>query len=233
MTLTIGVLSWGAHNTLINTLESYKFRGLDKLADQRIIWFQEMSPVDIEIAKAYDYEYAGSPDNIGIAGGYRELVERATGSLFLFLENDWELIENPHIQIAVGAACLSTCATDVVRYRHRLNPGHPLWTSQFRGNEMSRPEHLLDSVHWEEHPEKFVTDYGYHPIESLPMGWYITDSRFANWTNNPTMFRTSWIKNLSNRFGGADVERDLQTWWQEQPFNIMQGDGLFTHNRIG
>ena len=229
MTLTIGVLSWGAHYTLRNTLESYRFWGLDKLADQKIIWFQEISEEDIMIAQMYGWDYDGSSTNIGIAGGYKELVARATGSLFLFLENDWRLIQNPEIQIITGAVLLEAGATDVVRYRSRKYPGNPLWTLQFKGNELSRPEHLLDCLHWEEHPEKFPQ------IHKLPYGWYRTDARYANWTNNPTMFRTDLLKSivLTSLWNG-DGEKSIQGFWQEQSqIKVMQGDGLFEHYRIG
>lgn len=228
MTLTIGILSWGAHYTLRNTLESYRFWGLDKLADQKLIWFQEMSEEDKAIAGFFGWDCDGSSSNLGIAGGYRELVARTTGSLFLFLENDWRLIENPLVQITTGAVALETFGTDVVRYRSRKHPGNPLYTRQFQGNELSRPEHLLDCLHWEEHPEKFSQ------IQKLPYGWYGTDSRYANWTNNPTMFRTDWIRMWSSLFAG-DVEIDFQHTWEnyKPPFRVIQGDGLFEHYRIG
>jgi hypothetical protein len=231
--LTIGVLSWKSHKTLRNTLQSYEIYGLTELADEKIIFFQEIAQEDIDIANEFGYKAIGSPTNIGIAGGYKELVSNATGSLFLFLENDWVLIEEAQTQIVTGAALLAVGGVDMVKYRHRILPGAPLWSAQFAGNEMSRPEYLLDSLHWLDNPDQLVTDYGYYPIKKLPYGWYIADSRFANWTNNPTMFNTRWIKAMSYQFDG-DIERGLQGKWQQYPMAMVaQGDGLFTHNRIG
>jgi len=37
------------------------------------------------------------------------------------------------------------------------------------------------------------------------------------------------MKDVSNN----DVEKNIQSWWQTQEFKVMQGEGLFTHNRVG
>ena len=177
------------------------------------------------MAEDYGYLWMGETTNIGIAEAYKALVGHATGDLFLFLENDWELLEPPQQQIAEASRLLREGKIDVARFRHRKYPGHPLWTRQFEGNEMSRPEHLLDSIHWTD-PDRFdhVTKGGQ---------WYITTAEYANWTNNPHMARTEFLRQeLVPRLSG-DIERNLQAWWQQQPFIVAQGEGLFTHNRIG
>ena len=227
--MTIAVLSWGAHQTLINTLQSYEDNGLDD--SQKLIFFQEISKDDIQIAEFFEYDYIGEKTNIGIGQALRRLVDEATGDFFLFLENDWENtnLENTVQIIHRSLFLLETNNTDVVRLRSRNNPGHPLWTRQFEGREYDRPEHLLDCVHWESDPTRFP-----EITEVLP-GWYRTTSKNANWTNNPTMFRTDWLrKHILPRLGGEnDVEKNIQSWWQTQEFKVMQGEGLFTHNRVG
>jgi hypothetical protein len=221
--MTIAILSWGSHKTLINTLESYKKFNLNDT--EKLIFFQEISKRDIEIAEEYGYLWQGDLENVGIAEAYKALVEHATGELFLFLENDWELLEPPEQQLAEASRLLLDNTIDIARFRHRQHPGNPLWTRQFEGNEMSRPEHLLDSIHWT-NPDKF---------ESVQKGgqWYITTAEYANWTNNPHMARTDFLrKEIVPRLSG-DIEKSLQEWWQQQSFVVTQGDGLFTHNRIG
>jgi hypothetical protein len=75
-------------------------------------------------------------------------------------------------------------------------------------------------------PTQFSQIYYLEPF------WYTT-SRYANWTNNPTMFRTKFLeKYILPRMGSRDVELDIQQWWQEQNFWVAQGEGLFTHNRL-
>jgi hypothetical protein len=225
--MTIGVLSWGAHRTLINTLKSYQALGIDKVDDERIIFFQEISATDRDIAKKYGWHAYGATINIGIAQAYRELVNLASGDLFLFLENDWVALEGPQ-QLYEAGELLRNRVIDVARLRHRQYPGDPLYTRQFEGYEERQLTHLLDSIHWtdpaQKWPEKVTWDGG----------WYFTSSMYANWTNNPTMFRTEWLKDyIVPRLGNKDIEVDIQEWWENQTFNVAQGAGIFTHKRIG
>lgn len=224
--MTIAVLSWGATETLSNTLESYKKFGLDQLDDDRVIFFQEYNQEDKAIAKNFGWNSIGSPENIGIAEAYKLLVAYASGDLFLFLENDWELIEEPKQEIYDAAEMLRNHILDVARFRSRDKPGEPLWSRQYKDNEYSRPEYLLDCVYWEKSPLKF-------PEITSPMyPWYMTKARFANWTNNPTMFRTEWLReNIVDRMVG-DIEVSLQPWWKDQDYMVGQSWGLFTHNRL-
>lgn len=234
--LTIAILSWASHKTLINTLFSYQMFGLDKLADQRIIFFQEQSTTDEEIARKYKYDYIGDKKNVGIPEAYRRLIDAAKGDLFLFLENDWVLLESAGKQITHGEQLLNTNVAQLIRYRHREYPGAPLWTRQFKGNELSRPEHLLDSIHWLD-PDQFDSikrievsdlDYGHST-------WFLAPAARANWTNNPHMAETQWLADkIVPHLGHSDIERDIQHWWEHRSDIIVgQSDGLFTHNRIG
>jgi len=226
MSLTLAVLSWGARKTLVNTLESYRKQNLDAPGTEKIVFFQEITNEDREIAQEYGYEAHGVPINIGIAQGYKSLVELATGDLFLFLENDWELIE-PVDAAYEAANLLYNEVVDVVRLRHRENPGNPLWSRTYQGRELDKPEYILDSIHWTD-PERF-------PQIHLDDHFYFTTAPFANWTNNPTMFRTQWLKDVVvPRMGNSDVEIEIQPWWREQrEIRVAQHEiGLFTHNRI-
>lgn len=226
--MTIGILSWRYHETLIRTLESYEKFGLTALDQDRLIFFQEITRTDMDIARKYGWRYVGNLDNIGIAAGYRALAERA-GELFLFLENDWKLLEPASAAIVDGRFLLGTGMADIIRYRHRDNPGAPLWTRQFQGREHERPSHLLDSVHWTD-PSLF--DYGITKEWLYKRPWFIAPSKYANWTNNPHMAYTSFIvDNVLPHMGDGDIERDLQSWWEQQDFKVAQGTGLFTHER--
>jgi hypothetical protein len=229
---TLAVLSWNAHRTLKNTLESYKVWGLDVLANERIIYFQEFSQEDRDIARKYGYKAIGSPDNVGIAKAYDTLVNTSTKPFFLFLENDWILLENPHDIINDSIAMLDNRYVHVVRMRHRQNPGAPLWTLQFKDEEYERPTHLLDAVHWTE-ADKFPEIFVHHG--PLGVKFYCAFAPNANWTNNPTMFRTEWLKrHIVPRMGNRDVELDLQAWWEHQTFVVgYASPGLFSHRRIG
>lgn len=234
--LSIGILSWGQHATLRNTLETYKQYGLLDLAAHTFIFFQEISPADTAIADEYNLtSIYGTNRNLGIAGGYRFMLDKVTQPVYLFLENDWAIIHPPKRPVAEligeGWSYLNTEMADVVRYRSREHPGNPLWTRQFEGNELSRPEHLLDAIHW---TEDLAASFPNHILKGSN-GWYSTSAPYANWTNNPHMVRTAWAKEIIEpRLGDRDIERDLQAWWQTQySIEVFQGDGLFTHWRIG
>jgi len=225
--MTLALLSWAAHRTLINTLESYQTFGIS--AQEKIIWFQEITSEDKRIADKYGFKYLGSKENIGIAQAYKKLVEAATEDTFLFLENDWVALESGGA-INEAQELLYGRTIDVVRLRHRRFPGHPLWTLQFKGNEYERPTHLLDSVHWQKHPENIFDEIDY----AKP--FYIANATNANWTNNPTMFRTAFLHEfILDKVGNKDIEIDLQQWWEQQEnIWVAQHDvGIFTHKRIG
>lgn len=229
--MTLAMLSWKAKQTLRNTLESYQRYGLDKLDDEKVIFFQEISKEDRAIAKEFGYDCFGSPDNIGIAEAYKLLVAYASGDAFLFLENDWELLSEPVLEIAkarylLGLDDASFPLLDVARLRSRKNPGAPLWSRQYEGNEQAAPQFLLDAVYWKDNPAEL------EGIIDLHIDWYFAFASNANWTNNPTMFRTEWLReNIVSRMED-DVEKSIQAWWQTQNFIVGQGEGLFTHTRL-
>lgn len=227
MSLSIGILSWGARKTLINSLDSYRKYGLDDPAIEKIIFFQEITDEDRKIAKDYGYQAEGSSTNIGIANGYKSLVAAVSGGLFLFLENDWEMIE-PKDALYEGAYLLEQEVTDVVRLRHRKNPGNPLWSRVYQGRELDGPHFILDSIHWLDDPTIF------NPI-TYNANFYWTSASSANWTNNPTMFRSTWLREvIVPRMGAGDVEIDIQSWWgQQEDIRVVQHEtGIFTHNRL-
>lgn len=228
--MTLAILSWGAHRTLINTLTSYKTFGIDQSFKEKLIWFQEITDSDRRVADKFGYQALGSPKNVGIAQAYKYLVNNAHEDTFLFLENDWVALESAE-RIQKGLELLYSDTVDVVRFRHRRFPGAPLWTLQYRGIEETKYSHLLDSVHWVEYP---VRQFPYY-IKEESNGFFSTSSHYANWTNNPTMFKTQFlIDHILPRIGTRDIEVDLQSWWEEQDFKVAQDNvGIFTHKRIG
>jgi FkbM family methyltransferase len=228
--LTIGILSWKEHRTLRNTLDSYTRAGLLAYPAQIFIFFNEIDDEDRRIAEEYGIEYHGAETNLGIAGGYKEMLGYVTQPNFLFLENDWMIREDAFGRVASqlrdGEKFL--LSADVIRYRNRREPGMPLWTMQFKGNELSRPEHLLDCVHWHADPDTLFPEY----ITKVAPHWYAASAKNANWTNNPHMVRTEWAKNVLVPKLAGDIELSLQEWWQKTDYKVVQGEGLFTHDRV-
>lgn len=233
MPLTIGILSWGAHKTLNNTLNSYLNAGLLDHATQVFIFFQEISVKDQDVAHKFNLKFFGSETNLGIAGGYREMLKYAKQPNYLFLENDWQIHKDPNTSVYDSlhdaVEILTNHKANVVKLRSRVCPGEPLWTAKFKGKELSRPEHLLSCLHWTADPAKSFPKY----IQKIAPSWYSASAQFANWTNNPHMIQTSWAKKvLLPRLGQRDIELDLQKWWQKSNHIVAQGEGLFTHQRL-
>jgi len=228
--LTIGILSWKDHQTLRNTLESYKQSRLLDYPKQIFIFFNEINDEDRKIAKEYNIKYYGAETNLGIAGGYKKMLEYVEQPNYLFLENDWMIREDAFDRVVsqLQDAEKYLSLANVVRLRHRREPGNPLWTKQFKGNELSRPEHLLDCVHWHADPDKLFPDY----ITQLAPNWYLASAKNANWTNNPHLIRTEWAKNILLPKLAGNIEIALQDWWQKTDYKVAQGEGLFTHDRV-
>jgi hypothetical protein len=235
MILTNAILSWHSTLTLVNTLESYRYYGLDELASQKTIFFQEITGRDIKIAKEYGYDYIGDPNNIGIAAAYKQLVDHTTSDLFLFLENDWELLRDPLMTMNDAIGLLDTGWIDVAKLRSRFSPGEPLWSRQYTGKEREHPTFMLDAVHWRQDWEmlELRPEIQMYHSNISEEAWFLTDAKHANWTNNPTMFRTDWLRETILPRLSGDIEKALQPWWEQQEdIRVAQGLGLFTHRRL-
>jgi hypothetical protein len=236
--ISICILSWKSGKTLANTLKSYQKNGLLNLSNDICILFQELSKEDEKLAKKFGVKFIGLNENIGIGKGIVKLFENAKYDKVLFLEHDWELIENSEItqkRLEEGLYFLDK-GFDIVRYRSRKNPGHPLYSMVHKGNELDYYDdwhqctspHLLESLHWLDPAENF-------PDKIQKEGEYFTTtSRWANWTNNPFLINKEfYFKNIIPFLGeGVQLEKNIAAWWVQQNFKIAQGEGLFTHNDL-
>lgn len=240
--ISVGILSWKSDQTLRNTLESYKNNGLFDIVDDVTIFFQEISENDIKIANEYEIPFISSSDNIGIGHAFYSLSNNAKNENILLLEHDWELIENKETtyQRLYSGMNLLNSGYHSIRYRHRKNPGFPLFGLEYRGKELNHfdstiqleASHLIDSVHWVENPEKQFSDkifkYQNH---------FITTSRWSNFNNNPCLYKKDFYMNTIEPFKDKGslydgLESNISYWWARQNFNIAWGEGLFKHNDI-
>jgi len=236
--LSICILSWKSAANLKNTLRSYKKYGLLDMVDDITILFQEVQDDDKKTAEKYKIKYIGLKENVGIGKGMKMLAENASTQNILFLEHDWELIEKQNtllFQLKAGLELLNN-GFDVVRYRSRKKPGHPLISIRHKGQELEYYDdwhectspHLLESLHWLDPAVEF-------PDKIQKQGtFFVTTSRWANWTNNPYLVRKSFLLEKILPFAGESVslERNIASWWVKQDFKIAQGEGLFTHKDL-
>ena len=237
--LSIGILAWHSGQTLIDTLYSYYKNNLLNLSNDITIFFQEITDEDKKIANHFQIPFIGNEKNIGIGKAFLALSKNAQTENILLLEHDWFLIENPNItqhRLTSGINLLNQ-GFNVIKYRHRLNPGFPLFTyNAYKDKELNHLDseiqlfspHLLESIHWLDPAEKF-------PDKIQKQGeYYVTNSRWGNWTNNPCLFKTKFYTETVTPFAGdkIDLEGKISYWWVRQDFKVAHGEGLFTHKDI-
>jgi hypothetical protein len=233
--ISIGILSWNSGQTLVNTLATYYQNGLFDIANDITILFQQFSEQDKQIAEHFGLEYITESKNIGIGKGFIKLTERAETENVLILEHDWKLIENKETtyeRLKSGIELLDT-GHSVVRYRHRKDPGHPHFSFRYKGNELNYYDdeigatspHLLDSLHWTDPSIEFGDKI------KKEGEYFTTTSRWANWTNNPCMYKKSFYLDVVNKFAGDGIalEGNIGKWWVNQDYKVAHGEGLFKH----
>lgn len=215
----VGLLSWKAPLTLAATLESHVTLDLFSLFDDHLIFFQERSESDKEVAERFGLRHAGNAENTGIVGGVRALVEGLDCDYLLLLENDCPAVESrEEIRRQLDAA-LSDMVSEqipVFRFRSRREPGEGLASvGKFyryyadrvqapAGHSplMSRLRRLLRpgkarrmrgaSAYAQCRPDKvFPGVFARTPCDNL-----VVDSRYINWTNQSVLVARRWMRDV-------------------------------------
>ena len=233
--LSIGILSWKSGQVLVNTLQTYFEREFLHQVNDVTILFQEFSEQDKQIAEHFNIPYIGLKENIGIGQGFIRLTENAQTDNVLVLEHDWKLIEDKETtekRIKSGIELLEN-GYDCIRYRHRKHPGHPHFSFQYRGRELDYYDkeievtspHLLDSVHWTDPAEQFSDKI------QKEGEYFVTTSRWGNWTNNPCLYKKNFYLETVKPFAGNGIalEGNISKWWAQQTYKVAHGEGLFHH----
>ena len=213
------------------------------MTDDKVIYFQEIGPNDIDIARYFGVKYIGTKENIGIGQALLKLASGAKHEKILLLEHDWELIEKTDItkKRINQALHLLDWGYDCVRLRHRSNPGFPHfsernYTSLEKAFAYHDPEidldypHLLDAIHWCQEPDRIYKGKIGKQLCDEDL-YYAASSRYGNFTNNPCMYRKDfYIKTVKPYVGkGIELEGKISYDWARANYNVVQGDGLFTH----
>jgi hypothetical protein len=234
--ISIGILAWNSGQVLVDTLTTYYQNGLLDMVNDITIFFQEILDQDVEIASHFGINYIGSPTNIGIGRAFKILTENASTDHVLILEHDWNLIENretTYNNLSKSIQALNE-GFDVIRLRHRKDPGYPHFSFQYKGKELTYYDdwhkctspHLLDSIHWCD-PSINFPEY-IQKVDDM----FVTTSRYGNWTNNPCLYKKDFYLSVIEPFmgDGIDLERKIAYWWPRQNFKIGHNEGLFKHN---
>lgn len=236
---SIRMLSYKSPKTLINTLTSYKNNGLLDLCKDFIIFFQAISQKDKEIADQFGLPYYGWSENmVPFDWRIKQAVDTINTKYMLFLENDWDLIEDKgqtEKQLLEAINLIESKKADVVRFRHRKNPGAPLyswlqWGLREKLLWHKAKTHLMECVHWYKNPEQMFSEYIKKEGE-----YFFTDCRSVNYTNNPCLYETETFKSKLSPFflEGQNIELRIEKeYWPSLNLTIAHGPGLFMHNRL-
>jgi len=234
--ISVGILAWNSGQVLVDTLTTYHQNGLFDIVNDVTILFQEFNEQDYQIAKHFGLDFIGLTQNIGIGKAFIKLTENAQTDNVLVLEHDWNLIENKETtydRLLSGLEMLDG-SVDVVRYRHRKKPGYPHFSFRHQGKELTYYDdeigctspHLLDSLHWCNPKESFPEHIGQFGE------YFLTNSRYGNWTNNPCLYKRQFYLDTVSQFAGDGIalEGNISKWWAQQNYGVAHGEGLFMHN---
>ena len=86
--VSVGVLSFGALQTISRALKAHRESGLIDCVGEFFVHFNAITPDDKAIAEEAGVRYTGTAENLGIYGGFRAIAERAKNPYVLILEND-------------------------------------------------------------------------------------------------------------------------------------------------
>ena len=210
--VSVGVLSFGALQTISRALKAHRESGLIDCAGEFFVHFNAITPDDKGVAEEADVRYTGTAQNFGIYGGFRAIAEHATSPYVLILEND--VVPLP------GAAvrdCLGSCVSDMMEHdiksfclRSRREPGEgapyakyiktfgllepispslaPKKAAPFSQLRMFLEHGGIDkfraaSLFCERDPEAVQKQ----AVRKLPSSNYLTDSRYRNWSNQAVL----------------------------------------------
>jgi hypothetical protein len=234
--ISIGILAWNSGQVLVDTLTTYHNNGLFDIVNDVNILFQEFNEQDYKIAKHFGLDFIGLTQNIGIGQAFIRLTENAESENVLILEHDWNLIENKETtydRLSSGLELLAG-SVNVVRYRHREQPGNPHFSFRHKGKELTYYDdeigctspHLLDSLHWCDPKKEFPEQIGKFGE------YFLTSSRYGNWTNNPCLYKKQFYLDTVKPFAGEGIslEGNISKWWAQQNYSVAHGEGLFKHN---
>jgi len=250
MSLCIAILSMSRLKKLNKSLKSYKENGLLDMADEKIIYFNKITNKDKEIAKKYGFKVLGDTKNIGVGKALIKLFEASTSKYIIFLENDWELIEDTNITknvIETSITLLDENKVHYILYRHNKNPGKPFYIKHVINTFIKSNGVITEEIksnweivrkvcrcHWFRNSVNFNNGLNaiVKPIKEYP-GWYTSTNKYCSYTNNPYICNRVWwlnhLKNQNNVEGRGSEVNVQKHWYHKMDFKVGLNNGLFRH----
>ncbi|MEP0519282.1 MAG: hypothetical protein ABJO09_08980 [Hyphomicrobiales bacterium] len=229
MTLGIGILTWKAHQTLRQTIESHIASGIETFLDERLIFVQEGDSESVKLATSFGYRVEKSSKNLGILGGFEALGTAMHSEYIILNENDFSIVENPEKtreELDIAREIITSGIAKIVMLRSRKTPGKPFATpakfrKYFPGNDASaltkfqatmmrklRPENArlmrARTIRLEKNAHLIAPE----EVKQIMPGWNLTTSRWQSWTNNPIMIERKFFLDVIIAFANrADTRR--------------------------
>ena len=249
--ISLAILSWKAHDTIRKTLNSYNKENLLSLFDESFIYFNQISEEDKQLAKEYNIDYKGNPENLGFSGGLKNMILEAKNDYVLVLQNDCNLVENFEEckkQLDIALKLLQENKIDIMRLRHRFNVGEGFSDVYKYTNNLLRFLRFFNfktrrvmrgrSVYIEKHPELLFPE-----VIKKENDIFIVDSSVINFTEQSFLISKKFMLELFDYIEKHPKKRGLKgfqvpeiilncKWWRKQHFKIGVGKGLFSHNRF-
>jgi hypothetical protein len=99
--------------------------------------------------------------------------------------------------------------------------------------------HLLDTCHFQNNIHELYPDK-IGQIHNNDVMYYSTTSRFGNYTNQPTIYKTKFFLDIIERFENEfdniskydGLENLISKWWADQDYKVAHSEGLFTHLNV-
>lgn len=269
--MSVIVLFHNEYDSLKYALNSWIEKGLIDYADEVLFFLNGVRSAAEFKQKIPDYtdripvekrSLHVSPENMRLGLAITKMIELTKYDYVLLMEKDWELIEErPVMQSRLddSKVIVGSGVADLVRHRHRYNPGVPLHALiMHEGRERSiltQQKNLLCFVHhWQKDPTVMYPGQGImyrcggaeRKVEEVDI--YCSSSVYCQWTNNPGVFKKKWFMEEVgerykkeyqiefNKHGKTSPFLDFEyytNWrsyaWTDKNFTVAVGTGLFRH----
>ncbi|MDA7757895.1 hypothetical protein N8920_08335 [Opitutales bacterium] len=247
-------LTWRAPKTLRKTLERISQSLPIHSFGDAVIYAQEITQHDRDLANEFGLRIVGNNQNVGILAGMKEAVASSKLDVVLYLECDCLLVEPESLflkTIVDGYNAIETGKLDVLRLRHLRETGadyNTLKHLKYWGDKRehkrvkSRMMRLLrprkasrligDACLLHSRAEEVFPKNIYRMEENI----YCMRSSNINWTNQSIMISKEWFLNTiipyaeshpSSRLvnGYLDLEKEMNCeWWRKQKFRVGWAD---------
>lgn len=257
MTISLGLLSWHAHETLVKTLSSYAH--LRDMVDEKVMFFNDISDEDRRIAADFGFRAAGTQENLGILGGTLNLARELSGDAILLVQNDNPVNVPPEVlksRLDDAIALLESGEADMVRLRDRFDPTFSdeskylrYWPGEGEKDCVARILRRLAR------PAKARRMAGrapavvkrpdlVHPgLFSLQRGCFMADSEIVNYSDQPYVARRPLVMELleyadahkegTRTLNGRYVPEIVINGdsWRRRHLKIAISEGVFAHAR--